>query len=260
MVKIIRDSIIYKGKEYRINKQTYEAICAKWYAGEGEEKFASVTQLQQPLKVFVLWQRHDTDIILKASDLIFILFGSAMHEVLRKGANNLDSILSEKRLEWDFEGYRITGGYDAFEVGLEDNILTDHKATTVSTWIYGDRVKDFTHQLNCYKLLAELNGYPPITKLLVDYFFRDWSKMENIRRQEKNKKYPPIGSFEEEMKVMTNSETNQYIRDQIQEMVGALSMEDDEIPPCEKRWKNDIRCKHYCEVNKWCNYYKEKYL
>jgi hypothetical protein len=83
--------------------------------------------------------------------------------------------------------------------------------------------------------------------------------MEKLRRDERNKKYPPLGSFEEDLKVMPNSDINQYIRDRIQEMVGALSMDDDEIPPCKERW-GDKRCLHYCEVNKWCNYYKEKYL
>lgn len=29
-------------------------------------------------------------------------------------------------------------------------------------------------------------------------------------------------------------------------------------PKCEETWNNDIRCKRYCSVNKYCPYYKKE--
>lgn len=61
----------------------------QWYSGLGEERFASATELLNPVKIILLTKRHRDDISVDVVDSLYMLLGSAAHLVLERA--NLDS-------------------------------------------------------------------------------------------------------------------------------------------------------------------------
>ena len=83
----------------------------------------SVTGLIQPPRIRQLTMRHD--ITVDASDRIWMLLGSNVHEIIER-TNNKDA-LQEERLSMVVEGWRLTGATDLYDNG----IITDFKTTSV---------------------------------------------------------------------------------------------------------------------------------
>lgn len=61
----------------------------QWYSGLGEQRFASVTELLNPVKIILLTKRHRDDVSVDVVDSLYMLLGSATHLVLERA--NLDS-------------------------------------------------------------------------------------------------------------------------------------------------------------------------
>jgi len=61
----------------------------QWYSGLGEERFASVTELLNPVKIILLTKRHRDEITTDVTESLYMLLGSAAHLVLERA--NLDS-------------------------------------------------------------------------------------------------------------------------------------------------------------------------
>ncbi|MDY0388504.1 MAG: hypothetical protein RBT65_15545, partial [Methanolobus sp.] len=51
----------------------------QWYSGLGEERFASVTELLNPVKIILLTKRHRDDISVDVTESLYMLLGSAVH-------------------------------------------------------------------------------------------------------------------------------------------------------------------------------------
>jgi hypothetical protein len=82
-----------------LNEAIVRAVQRNWYAGFGEKRDYSVTQLLVPPKIFHLMNRHKDEIEEDVSEKMFMLMGSAMHAILER-ANDYDvefAILSRVR-------------------------------------------------------------------------------------------------------------------------------------------------------------------
>ena len=207
----------------------YRAICKSWYLGAGAKHFCSVTELLKPEKLFVLEKRHAEDLKEEASDLIWSLMGSAMHKVLE--ASETKDTLNEERLFANVDDKIISGGVDLYEGG----IISDFKFTSVWSYIYGNRRKEWEQQLNLYSYLYQQAGFP-VEKLQVIAIFRDWSKLK--ARIEHN--YPkqvmiiPI-------RLWDMSRTENFIKQKLCQFEIALKLPDDAIKECSQqdRWQDD---------------------
>src|SRR5699024_4270736 len=175
-----------------------------------QENYISVTQLIKPIKQIILGMRvidEDTDV----SDLINAALGTCIHSGIEKAwkfnyKKNLKSlgysdelinkikinpkkedlkntdipIYIEQRNTIKIDDYTIGGKFDM----VADGILYDNKSTSVYTWIYGGRDKDYCLQGSLYKLINK-----DIIKedfIRINYIFTDWQKSAAAQ----NEKYP----------------------------------------------------------------------
>ena len=268
------------------------AIQHNWYAGSGENRFASVTELIKPTKQFLLTKRHYEEIIQDASDMIWTLMGSAIHRVIE--AADIKDSMSEERLRCNLDGNIITGGVDLYK----DGIITDFKFTSVWNYTNGGRKEDWEKQLNLYAYILNKNGYEVHT-LHVVAIFRDWQK----RKSTSDPEYPnQIETIE--LELWNDDKIESFLESRINDIKSYEELPDDLILECtpEERWqsqeqyavyhkeksralrvfdieseaeefikghkdsanliiklRNEVpkRCFDFCSVNQFCHYYRQ---
>ncbi len=213
----------------KIPKPIVRALKHNWYSGKDADHFCSVTELLKSEKLFVLERRHKDQITVEASDLIWSLMGSAMHRVLE--ASETQDTLNEERLFAKVNGKIISGGVDLYE----KRTITDFKFTSVWSYIYPSRKRDWEQQLNFYSYLYRSAGFE-VDKLQIIAVFRDWS----AGKGKFDKNYPhqieiiPIKQWD-----MDRCEN--FIREKLFKLEMALRLPDDAIKECSPRdrWQND---------------------
>ena len=90
----------------------------------------SVTQLiDSPSSSFVR-EQHKEEISTDVMDMIFALFGTAVHSVL-EGATESENVTKEQRLYDTVRGWKISGAIDQYESKDDQLIITDYKVTSV---------------------------------------------------------------------------------------------------------------------------------
>jgi len=215
----------------KIPAPIYRAICHNWYTGAGAKHFCSVTELLKPVKLFILERRYKDTVKQEASDLIWSLMGSAMHKVLE--ASEHETSLNEEMLFCDINGKTISGGVDLYEGGT----ISDFKFTSVWSYIYGNRRKEWEQQLNLYSYLYQQAGFP-VTRLQVIAIFRDWSKLKARIEHDYPKQVMIIS-----IKLWNMSRTEHFIKKRLCQFETALKLPDDAIKECsqQERWQdNDV--------------------
>jgi len=208
-----------------------DAIRANWYGGGGEHRFASVTELIKPVKQFLLGKRHADELEQDAADMIWTLMGSAIHKVVE--AADIDNAIQEERLSVSFKGARITGGFDLYHEG----IVSDVKFTSVWSYIYGSRIKDWTIQLNLYAWLLERYGFN-VDGIEVLAIFRDWSR----HKAQADPSYPkPVERIR--LELWDEEQVETWLEERIAEIKACDELPDDLIPECSpsERWEEPDR-------------------
>ena len=214
----------------KIPEPIYRAICQNWYSGAGADHFCSVTELLKPAKMFVLERRYAQDLEEEASNMIWSLMGSAMHKVLEK--SETENSLNEERLFVKVHGKIISGGIDLYEEGT----ISDFKFTSIWSYIYGSRIKEWTEQLNIYAYLYVKAGFP-VEKLQVIAIFRDWSKSKSQYEKGYPKQIEVIN-----INLWDMSRTEHFIKKKLSQFEIALKLPDDAIQECtqKERWQDPI--------------------
>lgn len=150
----------------------YDAVKNDPYSrGDSDE---SVTGILSPPRVRTLMKQHKDEISEDASDRIFSLCGQVMHGILER--SNTTGI-AERRLGIMVEGWRISGGMDAY---YAEGLLQDYKFVTSWKFKTPGVPIEYEQQLNVYAEILRANGHP-VTKLQIVGILRDWSKLEAAR-------------------------------------------------------------------------------
>jgi len=158
----------------------------------------SVTELLNSPRIVQLKRKHWNDLEEDASDLVWSLFGTAIHKVLEHGKD--ENHIVEQRIHIHLDGINISGAIDLQEVEEDGIVLSDYK--TVGAWSVLNEKQDWHNQLNCYAYLVEKAKSVPVKKLQIVAIIRDWSRREAANREG----YPkapivvidiPLWSFEE---------------------------------------------------------------
>jgi hypothetical protein len=252
-----------------------------------------VTSLLKGVRETILERRHDSEIERDVSDMVWLLFGSAVHGILEKHQEN-DEELKEERIKISFGGYLLSGQFDLYND--ETKIVTDYKTASVWKVIYGD-FSDWRRQLLVYSFMLRQIGFDAQGGQIVA-FLKDHSK----RDAKQKAGYPPFPvevvrfSFTKEDFI----ECEQWLTKRFAEIEAAEKLPDDELPLCtpeerfnsgnkyavmkkgrktalrvldtkeeaeewirnnggdylEKRPGEDKKCADYCAVNQFCNYFK----
>lgn len=114
----------------------------------------SISELLTPPRIIALRRRHKDEIVEDVADLVFSLIGTSIHDKL-EAANSIG--ISEKRLFTEVLGWRISGKFDHFN--LEKGRLTDYKMVTGWKVRNGEPDPDFEKQLNLYAELLDRSSY-----------------------------------------------------------------------------------------------------
>lgn len=273
----------------------FRALQNAKYSGEGEERFASVTELIAPAFQTHLKRLHWHEVTQEATDFGWIFDGNAFHHYMQHLLENESEVLTEERLSTEIDGKRITGGMDIYTG--EDKHLTDYKATSVYTVIYDDGEKrgDYEAQVNIYAYMLRQLGFP-VESVSVILKLRDWNRMEWIK---KPSKYPASMYIEWNLRLWDTQMIEDYLRLRISrheearagKALDCLPREKWESPTKYAVWKegNKVasrvfetrepaqamcddkgpkhsievrpgvrrRCSGYCPVNKWCDSYQQ---
>lgn len=134
----------------------------------------SISDLLRPPRMAQLERQYADQITEDASDRLWMLLGSAGHEVLRRSAGG-DGIV-EVRAIAEVDGFKVGGQIDYAKADVS---MTDWKFTSVYAAKEGPR-DEWCAQLNCYRWLAAQYGVT-INKLQIVCIFRDWSKSKAPR-------------------------------------------------------------------------------
>ena len=256
----------------------------------------SATQLLNSPKIVALMKKHDAELTQDVADTIWSIFGSAVHGVLEKGADEKNIV--EQRFHAEIDGWRVSGAVDLQVVEPDGIHIQDYKTTSV--WAVKNDKPEWEQQLNIYAWLVAVNKNVNIKSLTIVGILKDWSKSEADR----NPEYPqkpvamvdvPLWTFEEQeafikgriakhsaadFAMETNGELDECTPAEMWEKppvwavvkqgaVRAKSLHDS--PDLAEAAKKELgagyeiqirrgkrtRCESYCLVSKWCKQYQE---
>ena len=141
----------------------------------------SCTELLNSPRIVQLKRKHWDDVEQDASEMVWQLFGSAIHHILEHGKG--ENHIIEERLFAEFSGWVLSGAIDLQTVTPSGIEISDYKTT--SAWAVMNEKADWTYQLNIYAHLVERVKKIPVTGLSIVAIIRDWSA-----REAKKETYP----------------------------------------------------------------------
>lgn len=167
----------------------------------------SVTELLNSPRIVQLKRKHWDDLEEDASDMVWSIFGTAIHGVLEHGKD--DHHIVEERIHVVIDGIHISGAIDLQEIEEDGIILSDYKTT--SAWAVMNEKQDWHNQLNSYGYLVEVAKKTPVKKLQIVAIVRDWSRREAANREG----YPKAPIVVIEIPLWSFEEREAYVRSRI---------------------------------------------
>lgn len=255
----------------------------------------SVTQLLNSPKIVALTKKFEDQIEQDASDMVWSIFGSAVHNVLEHGKD--ENHIVEQRIHHEYEGWHISGAIDLQAVNPKGISVKDYKTTTV--WAVMNEKIEWEVQLNIYAGLVEDVKKVPVTDVGIVAIIRDWNRRESTTREG----YPEAPIKEIPIRLWSKEERDAFISNRIAlHSACEFAIETDgELPDCtpEEMWEKQTvwavrktgnkrahslydteqlaiealkdlgdkyemevrkgertRCTNFCPVNTWCTQYK----
>jgi hypothetical protein len=255
----------------------------------------SVTQLINSPKIVALTKKFEDEIEQDVSEMVWSLFGSAVHNILEHGkdANHI----VEQRIHSELEGWNISGAVDLQVTSPEGISIRDYKTTSV--WSVMNEKIEWEYQLNIYAWLIEKVKKTPVTDLGIVAVLRDWKG----REAETKEGYPEAPIKEVPIVLWSMEEREEFIKARIGlHSACDFALETDvDLPDCtsEEMWEKPrvwaimkiggkrahslyetveqaiavyidlgdkyeiierkgerTRCQSYCPVSTWCNQYQ----
>lgn len=197
---------------------------------EVKPKRYSVTTLLKPVREILLNRRHADEIEQDCSDMIWLLFGKAVHAVLEQYSEGANEFAEEKLTVELENGYTISGKIDLYDIDKAE--VVDYKTASVWKAVYKD-YEDWRKQGLMYAWLLHKNGLP--CKSVVFYaILKDWSKT----KAKTDSTYPQSPILRVAFDINGVAEIDDYIRAKIDEIILYEDKPDSELPLCspEDRW------------------------
>ena len=200
---------------------------------KGKANF-SVTELLTSPQIVQLKRKHWNELEEDASDMVWSLFGTAIHGVLEHGKG--DNHIVEERIHLEIDGTHVSGAIDLQEVEEDGIVLSDYKTT--SAWVVQNMKQDWHDQLNIYAYLVEKAKKVPVKKLQIVAIVRDWA-----RRDAEKEGYPQAPIVVINIPLWPFEQREQFLKDRISKhMAAVLDLEIDELSPCtpEDMWEKEF--------------------
>jgi hypothetical protein len=193
----------------------------------------SVTELLNSPRIVQLKRKHWDELTEDASDMVWSIFGTAIHGVLEHGKD--DHHIVEERIHVLLDNMHISGAIDLQEIEADGIVVSDYKTT--SAWAVMNEKQDWHNQLNSYAYLVEAAKKTPVKKLQIVAIVRDWSRRDAANREG----YPAAPIVVIDIPLWSFEEREAYVRSRISLHGDAFfEMETDgEMPDCtpEEMWE-----------------------
>jgi hypothetical protein len=184
------------------------AINDKYSKGKAD---ISVTTLIDSPKIRLMKEKHDHQIEVDAVDMVWALFGTAVHSVLENSKQSEDSI-TEERLYSTVSGWVLSGAIDRQEIKDDNITIVDYKVTSVWSVIYGK--PEWENQLNCYAYLVNDKhafNKSKVTNLKICAILRDWNRRDAERKED----YPKAPIVFVDIPLWDHEKASKYIIDRM---------------------------------------------
>jgi hypothetical protein len=137
----------------------------------------SVTELMSSPRIVQLKRKHWEELTEDASEMVWSLFGTAIHNILEHGKD--EHHIVEERVFTVVDGFTISGAIDLQEVYEDGTVLSDYKTTSAYSVV--NQKIDWEYQLNCYAYLLHKAKGVTIKKLQIVAIVRDWARRDTVR-------------------------------------------------------------------------------
>lgn len=194
-----------------------------------KEKRLSVTTLINPPQLESLRRKYWDELKEDAANRIWMLFGSAMHQVLE--STSVDNALIEEKLEFQVGDYTVSGVADLL-MPLDDGgyVVSDWKLTSVWSFLHGVK-PEWQQQLQIYAYIYQQTGFD-VRKAQVISILRDWS--QNKAKYDSN--YPDTQVHILPVTLLPSDQAQRLIEERV--ALHRNAIEDDDYADCtpEERW------------------------
>ena len=186
----------------------------------------SVTELLGSPRIVQLKRRHWDELEQDASEMVWSLFGTAIHHILEHG--KAENHVIEQRFHAHVDGWHISGAIDLQVITPEGIEISDYKTTSAYKVMAGSM--DWEEQLNVYAYLVELQKKVPVTKIQIVAIIRDWSGREAAYKEG----YPKAPIVVLDIPLWPFENREKFIRDRITAHSDATFAQetDEELPEC----------------------------
>lgn len=203
-----------------------------------------VTSLLNGIREILLTRRHDHEIEVDVSEMIWAIFGRAVHSIFERQAS--PDYFKEERLYCEFGDYTLSGQFDEYHIdGME---LNDFKVSSIYKVKLGE-FDDWRKQQLIYAYLLMRHSIP-VCRGKVTALLRDWTPYK--ARQDKD--CPPLQVYIKEFAFNEQDihDIEAFIEITFAEIDRWKNEPDDSLPVCtpEQRWYRDEKYAVMKEGNK----------
>lgn len=270
--------------------QSFVDIATREYTYK--DKQYSVTSILGGIRETILKRRHYSELEQDISEMIWLIFGSAVHSILEK-SNELDCEFKEEHVVIDIGDYKLSGIFDLYNG--KTHTVTDYKTASVWKVIHGDW-KDYRTQLLIYAYMLGKIGFK-CNKGEIIALLKDHSKS----KAKFDESYPkvPVHKVTFHFTKEDFEKIEIELLDKFKEIKRCEQLSDNELPICaaKERWNTgdkfavmkkgkkralrvldseeeaqeymetkggdyidvrkgeDKKCNEYCSVKEFCSYY-----
>lgn len=245
-----------------------------------EQNYISATALLKPIRQIVLASKVNPETqSIDVMDMLKTSLGHAIHDSIEKawtrGAeralrllgypqqvrdairiNPTDAVLKStpdcipiyleqraiREIEVNGVKFKVGGKYDIVTEGL----LQDFKSTSAFVWVKGSRDDEHRLQGSIYRWLNP----DKITEdyIRINYIFTDWKRGDAKR----DPKYPQNPIMHKDITLMSERDTEQWVRSRIAEIIKYQDAPENKIPECtdEELWRSDPVFKYFSDATK----------
>lgn len=140
----------------------------------------SVTQLINSPKIVALSNKFQDELEEDAADMVWSIFGSAVHSVLEHGKD--PNHVVEERIHAELDGWRISGAID-LQIKNDDGTISVRDYKTTSAWSVMNEKIEWEQQLNIYAFLVEKVKGVLVRDLGIVAIIRDWNRRDSTTRE-----------------------------------------------------------------------------
>lgn len=213
--------------------QTFVNITRRPTYSKGKANLSATELINSP-RIVQLRKAHEAEVEYDVSEMVWSIFGTAIHNVLEHGKD--ENHIVEERLHAEVDGWSISGAID-LQVINEDGTYTINDYKTTGAWAVMNEKVEWEQQLNIYAWLVEHVKNVTVSKLEIVAIIRDWSRRDAALKVN----YPDAPIKVIPIQVWTQEFREQFIRDRITQHSNAMLTAElgESLPHCtpEQMWE-----------------------